>query len=1116
MAPTSTDRNLLFGILALQMDFITRDALIEAMNSWILEKHRALGEVLVDRGDLDPLDRAVLDPIVDRHVARHGHDAARSLASLSSVEWLREGLTPIDDAEVQVSVARIGSGPSTEPEHDPSATVSLPDHPTTGGNGARFRVLRPHAKGGLGQVFLARDEELGRTVALKEMQPQHADNLLLRSRFVLEAEINGNLEHPGIVPVYGLGLYADGRPYYAMRFVEGDSLREAIEQFHRGAPSLTESERMLMLRQLLKRFVDVCEAVAYAHSRGVLHRDLKPANVMLGKYGETLIIDWGLAKAVGRGEDARPEVSAGAATLVPPSGSSSDPTLAGQALGTPQYMSPEQARGEIDRLGTATDIYGLGGILYCLLTGRAPVAGETIEEILNKASHGRIDPPRQLRPDVPRPLEAICLKALSRRPEDRYPTARALAEDVERWQADEPVGVYRDPPAERLRRWARRHRTAVASLGVLVATGLVALSVGLAVVAYQRSLTEQARGKAQQNYELAQANFREAEANLKHARDAVDRYFIQVSRARLLNEPGMQPLRRELLQSALEYYRKIADDRGEDPRSRADVGMALGRLAQITAELDGSAKALEINQRALDVLERLDREHPDEPTHRASLAGSLLNQGWMLDNLERPGEAEPEYRRALEVYRAITEADPDDLDAADKRAMTLLHLAWLQSRTGRKPEARATYEESLRLRQELARRFPDNDTVQGHLSDSLHDMALLRRDMGEIEPALEGFEQARAIRETLARKHPDDIELRRKLVYSLGEMAGTLFFFAQRPNEAEPLYREAVEVARRLADENPNVAGERRALAILLNNLASLQGRLGEHETARETADQAIAAWRILVEKQPQVADLRAALGDALAVSAEILATLRLDDEAASRRREAADTFEALAKANPSVPLYAIKRATVELNAAAAAIAADDRDLAHNLLNGAAVALEAVLAGEPQNIVARRTLANVLWGRGDNASHLGRHDAALADLDRAVELADGPDKERLTLGKAQCLARRGDVAAALKTQAGMRRDALATPGLLAPGTVEYDEALLYALCARALASSEPDRAATCAEKAVALLREADARGFFHDRKAVQVALDRGDDLEALRDRDEYRRLRAEIEARIGP
>jgi serine/threonine protein kinase len=308
-------------------------------------------------------------------------------------------------------------------------------------------------------VFVARDEELRRDVALKEIQDRHADDLDKRARFLMEAEITGGLEHPGIVPVYALGHYADGRPYYAMRFIKGDSLKEAIGGFH-ADPTLRDDpgQRNLALQKLLRRFLDVCNAVAYAHSRGVLHRDLKPDNVMVGKYGETLVVDWGLAKAAGRSGDEGIE-DAPESTMISTSASGSAETLPGSLIGTPAYMSPEQATGRLDLLGPSSDVYSLGATLYSLLTGRVPFTDKNIREVLRKVEHGEFMSPREAAPWLDPALEAICLKAMALKPESRYPSSRTLAEDLERWLADEPVTAGRGntgppwPRPRRPRRW---------------------------------------------------------------------------------------------------------------------------------------------------------------------------------------------------------------------------------------------------------------------------------------------------------------------------------------------------------------------------------------------------------------------------------------------------------------------------------------------------------------------------------------------------------------------------------------------------------------------------------------------------------------------------------------
>src|SRR5262249_44665244 len=270
------------------------------------------------------------------------------------------------------------------------------------------------------------------------------------------AQVTGGLEHPGIVPVYGLGTYADGRPYYAMRFIKGDSLKEAIERFHADA-SLAKApgRRSLELRKLLRRFLAVCTAIDYAHSRGVLHRDIKPGNIVVGEHGETLVVDWGLAKATGTSD-----AGSGQRTPWPSSTSGSAETLPGSALGTPAYMSPEQAGGGREAVGPRGDVYNLGAPLYSVRTGRPPFSGEH-GEVLRAVQRGGFRPPRTIDPSIDPALEAVCLKAMALRPDDRYGACRALAEDIERWMAGEPVSASREPFSPRVRRGMRRDRPAV-------------------------------------------------------------------------------------------------------------------------------------------------------------------------------------------------------------------------------------------------------------------------------------------------------------------------------------------------------------------------------------------------------------------------------------------------------------------------------------------------------------------------------------------------------------------------------------------------------------------------------------------------------------------------------
>jgi WD40 repeat protein/serine/threonine protein kinase len=419
-----TSRDLLLALLALRRGLIDPDKLVVAFETWSEAPGRSMAEILKGLGFLGERGRLLLEGLVEEHrqgpADRPGEDAP----------------TPVVARDPSETVAYLGPPPVDEAADVPDRAIARAGRPSAAASlNERFRIVRRFARGGLGEVFLAIDPELDRQVAVKELRDHHAHDPTSQARFLLEARLTGRLEHPGIVPVYGLGRYPDGRPYYAMRLIQGETLGRAIERFHSQDEAPREpARREIAFRRLLRSLIDACNAVAYAHSRGVVHRDLKPDNIMLGRFGETLVVDWGLAKSIASPDPATTGNDPAASDA--PDGDDSSLTRPGSALGTPQYMSPEQAAGELDRVGPASDVYSLGATLYCLLVGHGPFDSGDVAEVLQRVRRGIFPSPRRLRRSIDAALEAACLKAMSVRPEDRHATPTALAEEIEAWLAD--------------------------------------------------------------------------------------------------------------------------------------------------------------------------------------------------------------------------------------------------------------------------------------------------------------------------------------------------------------------------------------------------------------------------------------------------------------------------------------------------------------------------------------------------------------------------------------------------------------------------------------------------------------------------------------------------------
>jgi tetratricopeptide (TPR) repeat protein len=628
----------------------------------------------------------------------------------------------------------------------------------------------------------------------------------------------GQLQHPNIVPLFDLAREPEGRAaFYVMPFLGGDTLHDLAARFHGSRP--TGPVTRLNLLPLLTAFLDVCAAIDHAHARGVWHMDIKGDNIKLGPTGAAVVLDWGMARLA---EPVAGEPPASMGT--------------GAAGGTPAFMAPEQAEPSAELLGRHTDVYGLGALLYLILTGQPPRPEATgfNHNSLRAALRQPVTSPRAVWPGVPRALAAVCQKALEPEPADRYASAAALRHEVERWLADESVAAYREPLAGRLARWGRRHTRVATGAAAVLMTAVLALAIGLLAVNRERQKTDRHRRAAEAALALERDSFRQA----LHAGDD---YFTVVTDSPLLKAPGQQPLRRELLERGLAYYFDFLSRRGSEPELRAEVAAAWFRVGQTQAQIGSLSQAIAAFDQATYLGDALVAAAPANDDVRAQLARSCVASSWALGRAGRYADALARLDRAIALADGRPQGHrPNRPMIAQALTARSSILTQLHDRSGACKAAEQA--EEWYAASELD---PRNRQARG-LNLMLLGHAL--RDLKRPADSARSFQTARDVFEAFLDQAGWALMARERMADCDNGLGLTLAEAGDR-KRAMACFESARAARGRLVEENPTVHNYRAELATTCLNLALEHRRNGNARRAAELSQEACTQTEELVKR---------------------------------------------------------------------------------------------------------------------------------------------------------------------------------------------------------------------------------------------------------------------------
>ncbi len=844
-----SEQNLLFCLLSLQAGLISPEQLSQAVHQWGSNKAAPIGDILETLGHLSGQQRSMVDGLIAVSPENPEAKAINLQAAESAVSIVFESFQELGDSNQNRDANPLAEDqPSPDKCWEPGGTID--EVPKFG----RFQKVRLHAEGGLGRVYHARDEDLNRDVALKEMRPER-DQPEDRKRFEFEARVTGRLQHPGIVPVYALEFTEDNHPTYAMRFIHGETLTKKAGLVNRQWPLHSPAERTRKLRELLGCLIAVCQAIEYAHSRGVLHRDLKPDNIMCGLFGETLVVDWGLAKILDAPEEA--PISGESIFLVDAeSGHSS-----GHIAGTPHYMSPEQAGG--GKLSATSDVYSLGAILYFLLTGEnafAPLASTdktVVRGFLDQIIAGKFLPPTSVLADVPKALESICLKAMANNPADRHASAGELAEDLEEWLAVEAVREYREQIETARQEAEYNAQLALRTLNRVVFETQRKLESLPATHEVRLQLLESAANDLQElaNRLLSRST---ADRSLMVAMMEIGDILVECG-----GENAIHKAHQMILQ-ATALAKQLAENDPQNSDPQFDLSIGYNNLGDVLLTMGNLEEALLAYQKGLAIREQGANLDSENLEWQRVLS---ISQDRVGDVLQMQGEylkAQAAFEKGLAIRKQMVHQDVENVEWQRNLSVSQIKIGDVLSMQEDPTNALIAYQNALAIREQLCLEDSSNINWQRDLSVNYDRVGDVLCEQQNFTDALEAYQKGLAIAQQLADRDPDHAELQRDLSVSHNKIADVLLA-QDHSTDAMTAYAKALSIRKHLAQQDPGNAERQQDLAVCHIKIAEAHESLNDPDKAKQHKRECYHTLQFLVANSMYLGEKLTALLDELA-----------------------------------------------------------------------------------------------------------------------------------------------------------------------------------------------------------------------------------------------------------